>query len=200
MNKRESVDKKFAHKGIMIAVIAFVLTAIIFAVIGVRIYNTPANRKDRHLEMATAYLEEQKYRQALEEFDRVIEIDPMGVDAYLGKVQAYEGMGDGANVTKTLQAGYEQNGDGQIKERLVGAWLGQLAGYAEGEDYENALLICDKLLELDGENEQVRTTVGDCLMNYIERMFDEERYDEVKVLIEKYQDTKKSKRYLILPS
>ncbi len=120
----------------------------LFAVlIGVGIYNTPANRMSRHLDLGARYLEEQNYEQAIVEFNQVIAIDLMSVDAYLGKAQAYEGMGDIEKAIETLQTSYEKTRDERVKE-----------------------------------------AVGDCLTDYIERLIEEERYDEVKALIEKYRD------------
>ncbi len=169
--------------GIIIAVA--VLVAVL---IGVGVYNTPANRMNRHLDLGARYLEEQNYEQAVVEFDQVIAIDPMSVDAYLGKAQAYEGMGDTEKAIETLAAGYEKTGDEQLKTQLVDTYLKQAVGYVQAADYDSALAVYDKLLELDGENERVQEAVGECLTDYIEQFIVEERYDEAKAMIEKYRD------------
>ncbi len=161
---------------------------LIAALIGIGTYNIPTNRMSRHLKLGARYLEEQNYEQAVVEFDQVIAIDPMSVDAYLGKAQAYEGMGDMEKAIETLMAGYEKTGDAQLRAQLVDAYLEQAAGYVQAADYDSALAVYDKLLELDGENERVQEAVGDCLTDYIEQLISEERYDEAKTLIEKYRD------------
>ena len=137
---------------------------LIAAVIGIGIYNAPSNRMSRALDLGARYLEEQNYEQALVEFDKVIAIDPMSVDAYLGKAQAYEGMGDTEQMFAVLQTGYEQTGDGQIKEQLVDAYLEQASGFAASGDYESALVVYDKLLDLDGENPEVQNGLRTLLL------------------------------------
>ncbi len=115
--KEKAFDKKpFQKRGIIAGIAAAV---ILFAVlIGIGIYNTPANRTSRHLNLGERYLEEQNYEQAVVEFDKVIAIDPMSVEAYLGKAQAYEGMGDLDKAYETLQIGYEKTGDERLLEGI----------------------------------------------------------------------------------
>ena len=137
---------------------------LIAAVVGISIYNAPSNRMSRALDLGARYLEEQNYEQALVEFDKVIAIDPMSVDAYLGKAQAYEGMGDTEQLLAVLQTGYEQTGDGQIKTELTDTYLEQASGYEESADYESALAVYDKLLDLDGENPEVQNGLRTLLL------------------------------------
>ena len=108
--------KKFVGKkwGI-IGVIAVVLLALI---VGVSIYNTPENRLSRQLDLGNRYLEEQNYAQAIIEFDKAIAIDPMCVEAYLGKAEAYIGLGDLQSALSTLQTGYELTNDGRLREKI----------------------------------------------------------------------------------
>lgn len=44
------------------------------------------------IKTAQRYLSEQNYEQAIIEFQRVLAIDPMNVDAYLGMAEAYIGL------------------------------------------------------------------------------------------------------------
>ena len=145
-------------------IISGIAAVIIALAVGIGIYNAPSNRMSRALDLGARYLEEQNYEQALVEFDKVIAIDPMSVDAYLGKAQAYEGMGDTEQLLAVLQTGYEQTGDGQIKEQLVDAYLEQASGFAASGDYESALAVYDKLLELDGENPEVQNGLRTLLL------------------------------------
>ena len=145
-------------------IISGIAAVIIALAVGIGIYNAPSNRMSRALDLGARYLEEQNYEQALVEFDKVISIDPMSVDAYLGKAQAYEGMGDTEQLLAVLQTGYEQTGDGQIKEQLVDAYLEQASGFAASGDYESALAVYDKLLDLDGENPEVQNGLRTLLL------------------------------------
>ncbi len=67
---------------------------------------------------AQKYLIEQNYEQAIAEFEKVIELDPMNVDAYISIAEAYEGMGDTDKAIEWLEKGYELTGDERILEKL----------------------------------------------------------------------------------
>lgn len=167
-----------------------IITAVILIalVAGFSIYNIPSNRLSRQLDLGQKDLEEQNYEQSVVEFDKAIAIDPMSVDAYLGKVQAYEGMGDTEKILETLQTGFGKTGDERIKTPLVDVYLEQVSSYMQSADYEIALAVCDKLLELDGENMHVQEAVDGCLMSYVEQLIAKGRYDDAEVLIEKYRE------------
>ena len=186
-DKNDTNVSNVKKRGKLIGILA-AAAVLIAAVIGISIYNAPANRMSRALDLGTRYLEEQNYEQALVEFDKVIAIDPMSVEAYLGKAQAYEGMGDMEQQLAVLQTGYEQTGDSQIKKRLVDVYLEQASGSATAGDYESALAVYDKLLDLDGENEEVQRDLSNLLNSYFRKLIDERNYDEARALIEKYID------------
>lgn len=186
-DKNDTNVSNVKKRGKLIGILA-AAAVLIAAVVGIGIYNAPANRMSRALDLGTRYLEEQNYEQALVEFDKVIAIDPMSVDAYLGKAQAYEGMGDTEQLLAVLQTGYEQTGDGQIKKQLVDVYLEQASGSATAGDYESALAVYDKLLDLDGENEEVQRDLSNLLNSYFRKLIDERNYDEARALIEKYID------------
>ena len=139
-------------------------SVLIAAAVGIGIYNAPSNRMNRALDLGARYLEEQNYEQALVEFDKVIAIDPMNVDAYLGKAEAYEGMGDTEQLLAVLQTGYEQTGDSQIKTELTDTYLEQASGYEQSADYESALTVYDKLQELDGEDQKIQDSLSSLLL------------------------------------
>ena len=114
------VPKGFsAKKNIIIIIIA---TLIALGVGGtaaaVGISNAPANRVSRYMGAAERYLSEMNYEQAIIEFQRILEIDPMNADAYLGMVEAYIALGDIDNAIETLRTGLEQTGDDRIREKL----------------------------------------------------------------------------------
>lgn len=178
---KKSNGKKWGAIGIIVVVLAALI-------VGISIYNIPANRLSRQLDLGNRYLEEQNYEQAVVEFNKAIEIDPMNVDAYLGKALAYESMGDLDKAIGTLQTGYEKSDDERIKAKLVEVYLEQVEGFTQSADYESALAVCDKLLELDGENVQVQESIGGCLRSYIEQLIAGGYYDAAEVLIEKYRD------------
>lgn len=110
------VPKK--SKGKKYGIVVASAVVLLFVFIGISIYNTPANRLQRQLDLGQRYLKEQDYEQAVIEFDKAIAIDPMNADAYLGKADAYMGLGDEQAAYATLEAGYAATGDERIKEKL----------------------------------------------------------------------------------
>ncbi|MCM1122677.1 MAG: hypothetical protein NC416_08840, partial [Eubacterium sp.] len=68
-----------------------IFTALLVAV---GIYNTPANRLHRQLDLGNRYLEEGQYEQAALVFEKAIAIDDRCMEAYLGGLRAYLGAGD----------------------------------------------------------------------------------------------------------
>lgn len=98
---------------IVIAVIAIIIAALC-------IDFTPEKKVDIPSLVSTAqkYLIENNYEQAIAEFNKIIEIDPMNVDAYVGIADAYIGMGDTEKAIEWLEKGYALTGDERIKNMI----------------------------------------------------------------------------------
>ena len=98
---------------IAIAVIAIIVAALC-------IDFKPAERVDIPSLVSTAqkYLIENNYEQAIAEFNKIIEIDPMNVDAYIGIADAYIGMGDTEKAIEWLEKGYTLTSDERIKNMI----------------------------------------------------------------------------------
>lgn len=102
--EKSNVSKKFnGKKWGIIGVIVVVLIALI-AGIGISIYNTPANRLSRQLDLGNIYLEEQQYEEAIVAFEEAIAIDDRCLEAYVGGIGAYRGLGS----TEGLTAFYDR--------------------------------------------------------------------------------------------
>lgn len=112
--EQKTKEKTNRTKWIIVGIIIVILAALIS---GYAIYNTPANKLSRQLDLGNCYLEEQNYEQAVVEFDKAIDIDPMSVEAYLGKAKAYESMDDIDMALQTLEEGYDLTGDERLKEK-----------------------------------------------------------------------------------
>lgn len=78
----------------------------------------PANRLHRQLVLGNRYLEEQQFEEAVLAFDRAIGIDEACVEAYLGKVEAYEGLNDYEKAVEFLEICYNLSGDSHYTERI----------------------------------------------------------------------------------
>ncbi|MCM1577923.1 MAG: tetratricopeptide repeat protein [Ruminococcus sp.] len=70
------------------------------------------------LHLAQNYLMENNYEQAIAEFEKAIDLDPMNAEAYLGIAEAYEAIGDREKALEWLEKGYELTGDERLKEMI----------------------------------------------------------------------------------
>lgn len=157
--------------------------------VGIGIYNAPTNRLHRHLELANKYLLEMKYDQAIVEFDKVIAIDPMSVEAYLGKAEAYVGLDDYDQAAEILEAGYlATQEDIAVKDRLIAVYIEILDDSSTQRSFEEKLEIYDRLIELEADSREVLIDLEKCLEQYINVLLEEGKNDKIRALIEKYKD------------
>lgn len=112
-------SRKFTIKAVAI-IVSVALLCISAIIIVVLLLNSNHETKlDAYLKNAAKYLVEMNYEQAIVEFDKVLEIDPKNVEAYLGKAKAYHEMGDVYKAIETLKDGYEKTGDDRIWKLLT---------------------------------------------------------------------------------
>lgn len=78
---------------IIIISIIVVLTCAV-AALAICVSGSKERRLNGKLAIARELLSDHDYEKAIAAFDEALDIDPMSVDAYLGKAEAYEGLGD----------------------------------------------------------------------------------------------------------
>ncbi len=86
------------------------------------------------LETAERYIDEQNYEQAIIEFDKILEIDPYNVDAYLGKAEALTALGREDEAREVLREAADIITDEDDLEEINAA----LAGAEETEEADTA--------------------------------------------------------------
>ena len=129
---------KLKKKWVMVGVITVIVAT---ALIGIGIYNATSNRLNRQLRLGQKYLLEQDYEQAVVEFDKAIQIDPMNVAAYLGKAEAYIQQGNWEMAIDTLETGYELTENDEIKKKLDELQISsETGGEGEGDNAEQQSL------------------------------------------------------------
>ena len=91
------------------------------------------------LDLGEKYLLELDYEQALVQFLKVIEIDPMNPRGYTGAAEAYVGLGDTDSAIAILRRGLDATGDADIAARLEAmlADAGKIADHS-GDDTGDA--------------------------------------------------------------
>lgn len=148
-------EKNSKEKIIMAVLAVLVLSIAIFSV--AKVYNSPAKQLEKQLNLGNRYLGEMDYEQAIVAFDAAIQIDPKNADAYLGKADAYIGLGDSAMAIETLEAGYlETEGNETIRNRLFDIYAEMAEEAIEKGLYEEGKKAYECIVELGGENEELR--------------------------------------------
>lgn len=106
-------------KNIIIIVIAAVFAlGVGGAAVAIGILSMPANRVSRDMIAAERYLSEMNYEQAVIEFQKILEIKPMNVDAYIGLANSYLGTGNTEKAIEALRQGLEVTGDWRIQDMI----------------------------------------------------------------------------------
>lgn len=80
--------------------------------------NTQKANWSEHLEAGQKFLLDGNYEQAIIEFNKVIEIEPRNVDAYLGLADAYVAQGDYEKAIEVLEKGYAETESSEIQRRI----------------------------------------------------------------------------------
>ncbi len=70
------------------------------------------------LDLGQKYLLDGNYEQAIIEFNKVIEIDPKNVEAYIGLTEAYAAQGDYDSAIAVLEQGYAETGNQSLQNRI----------------------------------------------------------------------------------
>ena len=96
------------------AALCIVLIAGLWGFSHIQKINSPAHQ----LSLGEKYLSEMKYEEAILAFNKVIEVDPANVEAYLGMAEAHIGLGDVEEAIRILQEAYDRLGDIRLKEKL----------------------------------------------------------------------------------
>ena len=118
--EERKIPKGFSSKKNIIIIIA---AAIVLIVGGVTAVAVGTNGFDfsgvrTTLQLADRYLSEQNYEQAIIEFEKVLEIEPMNVDAYLGIAEAYMALGETDKAVEILEEGIEKTGSDKLRDKL----------------------------------------------------------------------------------
>lgn len=89
---------------------------------------------------------------------------------------------------EVLEKGWNVTVEPEIRNKLAEDYLAIAEEKNRNGIYEDELKIYDRLLELDKENERALEALEKCLISYLDFLMEEERYDEVTVLAEKYRE------------
>ncbi len=98
----------------------FVSILIVFGMIFALVSCANVQKPDwqEHLDLCQKYLLDGNYEQAIIEFNKVIEIEPKNVDAYLGLAEAYVAAGDYDSAISILEQGYKETENQALQDRI----------------------------------------------------------------------------------
>lgn len=133
------------RKKVLIAAVAVICVAAIALFLG---RHSTEGKVAKLLDLGNKYLLEQNYEQAVVAFNKVIEIDPMNVEAYIGLAETYIGMGDPEAALAILEKGYDLTNSEEILKKLD-----ELRGITE-EDVETKEGTAEKndTIEVEGDD------------------------------------------------
>ncbi len=105
------------------------------------------------------------FDEAIAIFNKIISLDPMNVDAYIGLAQAYQGKGDIDKAIETLKTGYEKTGDQRLKDKLDELSPSEETTAVTTETATAAIVPENDIVELDngGYYEMAFNTNGDII-------------------------------------
>ena len=116
-----AIPKGFsAKKNIIIIIIAAVILLIGGTITAAVLTNSNFSNSSTSetLQLAERYLSEQNYEQAVIEFQKVLEIEPMNVEAYLGLADTYMALGETDKAVETFEKGISETDNERLKDRL----------------------------------------------------------------------------------
>lgn len=154
-NGTTQVSKK--KSVVWIAAAAVILLAL---AAGIGIYNAPANRLSRQLDLGNRYLENEQYEEAVLAFERAIDIDDRNMEAYAGAVEAYIGKGSQEELetfydrTLAVIAELDEEFMAQNMEDIVSIYLA--ADRVYGADPRKVIQILEEGYAKTGANEEIR--------------------------------------------
>lgn len=105
------------------------------------------------------YLSDGNYEEAIIAFTAAIEIDPKQAPAYVGRGDAYVGLGKTEEELTSAQADYEKAIE--LDEAYVEAYLGLADVYVRQEDYEKAIKVLQSGLEKTNDNEIISNKISE---------------------------------------
>ena len=114
------VPRGFSSKKLIVIIIVAAILMIggVSAIVAVNVTKPSSQSALTDIQIAERYLSEKNYEQAIIEFEKILEIEPMNVEAYLGLADAYIGKGDTDKALEILRKGLEQTGDARIQAKI----------------------------------------------------------------------------------
>ena len=194
MNEEKTNATQQSNKKKIVLITAAVAVVLFALAVGVGIYNTPANRLQRQLDLGNKYLEEQNYEQAAIAFEETIAIDDRCMEAYAGGMKAYQNMKDAESLLalyeRALKAAGELDADALAADRdyLVEIYL--MTEEIYGHNPERAVECLMEGYLLTAEDEQIKEQLVEMYLKWADELVEQEDYEKaISELTNGYEKT-----------
>lgn len=87
-----------------------------------------------------------------------------------------------------LEKGWSVTAEPEIRNKLAEDYFAIAEERDKSGNYEDELEVYDRLLELEKADDRVWEALEKCLIEYLESLLKDGRYDEITALVEKYRD------------
>lgn len=172
----------------LLFIIASAVVLVALAV-GIAIYNTPANRVQRQLDLGNKYLEEENYEQAAIAFEEAIAIDERCMEAYMGGLEAYLGAGDVSGAqdfydrTLAMLSGMDE--DFLAVNMDYAAELYLSADKVYGNDWNKIAQVLEEGYTVTGEDARIKDKLIDNYIQMGEEETKEGSYEEALTIYDR---------------
>ncbi len=175
----------------LLSVLSAAGVILIAVIAGIAVYNTPANRLSRQMDLGNKYLEEGSYEQAVIAFDLAIAIDPMSAEAYIGKAGAYVGMNDYAQAAEVYQTAFAAVPESAaLKDAAEVFYRDYAQEYVDSGDLEQAAAVYKEALRIIPDSETIKDMAEKFYFDYAQGYIDDGDYEQaIRILEEGYDLT-----------
>ena len=181
-NQNEESPRGFTKKPLIIIAAAVIIAggATAATVTAVNYANSPS----RLVSLAQKFLNDSDYERAIIEFDKVLAMDPLNVDAYIGKAEALAALGNTDEALEVLATALDMVGDTATPEdiRRIQALIDSIKGSAP-DTYTSEPAVTEEAATAEAESESatpagtefIRTAIhADLLDGYYDGFIDED--------------------------
>lgn len=111
--------KKALKIGLRVLIMLVLIATTTFGVLFALSDKVAAFDLNEQLSFGQKYLDDHDYENAVMTYDKILEVDPRNIEAYIGLADAYLGMDDEDKAMDILETGYEKTRDCQLKRKLT---------------------------------------------------------------------------------
>lgn len=156
-----SGENVVSHKRRNMIIIGIVAAVLVICAAGFIVLYNLRNDPVSILARAERYSTEQNFEQAINEFQRLIEIKPNNAAAYIGLADTYIGLEQPDKAVETLKTGLNETNDEGISTKLIDLLSECANKHLNGDNYEQAISAFEQIIEIDSQNTPAYMGIAD---------------------------------------